>query len=154
MQEDRQKEKCYEWFLQREVNENRLLSERIALFFVANSALYTGFILLMSSQRILSCIIAFLGLAVCLMSFFSIGASIAALQFWLKAQKHIETIEAAEDEGCFVYMEKHRISSQTYARKAWEKQPIAWLWMRFHWIIIPFIVAWIVSVICLWSDPL
>ena len=147
MEQIRQKEKCYEILLQHEVNENRLLSERIALFFVANSVIFMGFILLIPISKILCSLMFLLGVAICAMSYAGISASIGSLRYWTKAQEQIEK----EEEGCFAYMRQKKISPQIHGRKVWEKSKLQRLWGLFPHFVWFFLFVWIIGVLHVWS---
>lgn len=150
MEELKQKEKSYEILLQHQINETRLLSERIALFFVANSVVFTGFILLVLEPKTCSSFIfllgiVILGIVICFLSLAAMSASMAALQFWLQAQEQIEK----EEDGYFAYMRQKEISPQIYGRKFWEKGRFSRLWSRFPYVVWVFLLMWVVALIYL-----
>ncbi len=100
---------AYDIFLQRHINEDRVIPERTGVFLAGSSFLFLAFVMLLNPDlapifRVLRIILAVVGICLAFLLYSLNRAAINALRFWIGAEQKIEE-EAPE----FAYMRENSI---------------------------------------------
>jgi hypothetical protein len=105
-------EKAYNVLLKYQMNENRVLAERVSIFLLGSSFLFLGFVTLLEHEsRFLQLLVPSLGIVLSLLTLFYNWAAHESLNFWRHHLNKIENkIEGKAVGGLFVYMKSEKIS--------------------------------------------
>ena len=99
--------RAYNILLKRHINDDRLMAERMSLFFLASSFLFVGFVTLLDIGGICSLRVAVpsIGIILCFLAFVAGERTRRGLDFWDRGEKKIE-----EEGKSFAYMRDEEIA--------------------------------------------
>jgi len=125
-------EKAYKILLERHINDDRLVAERITIFLLSSSILFLGFAMLVEHvPPFLRPLVPILGLFLCVLAVFAFTRTKLALEFW---RRHEKEIEKESSGACFVYMWQNKMSPHLVDKHIGEAKlcwlPVGWLLKR------------------------
>ncbi len=101
----REAKEAYDILLRRQISEDRILTERNSLLFLASSFLFLGFVTLSSDAQILRIIIPLIGLFLSFLLYRLNQHAIRALRYFHRSLKKLE-----KESSAFSYMRKNKIT--------------------------------------------
>ena len=140
---------AYDILLRRQISEDRILTERNSLLFLASSFLFLGFVTLSSDARILRIIIPLIGLFWSLIIYRLNKSAVRGLRYFHSSLNKLE-----EESSAFSYMRKKKITPHggrgddpIYKDNWLFKRLITFDNIHLIGIPIPFSILWLCSLI-------
>ena len=139
---------AYDILLRCQINEDRILTERNSLFFLASSFLFLGFVTLSSEAQILRIIIPLIGLFLSFLIYRLNQFAMRALDYFHSSLKKLEKVSSA-----FSYMRKKKITphrdraDNPFFKDNWLLRKFTVDSIYLRWIPTAFSILWICSLV-------
>lgn len=119
--------RAYKILMERHINDDRLMNERMSVFLLANSFLFAGFVVLIKVEQVsyLRLIVPVVGIIMCIAGFILSWRTMQGLCFWDEAESKINTYG-----DCFKYMRRREICPDLVYKHIERAKSGGWLWGR------------------------